>query len=170
VLSGPYRGVAGDLAEPLHAHINQTRAFGAGNQTGRTSRRPVAMGSATLASMSFDHDDLARIHAAHEVDIETQAPDGPIHRVTIWAVVDDGEVLVRSYLGPTARWYVEALANPAVALHVDGRRLTATAIPATDPDTIERASAGFVAKYPPSASATAMATQFLDTTLRLVPA
>ncbi|MBA2720175.1 MAG: nitroreductase family deazaflavin-dependent oxidoreductase [Chloroflexi bacterium] len=119
--------------------------------------------------MSFPDDDLARIHAAQEVDIETQAPDGPAHRVTIWAVVDDNEVLVRSYLGPSARWYREALANPAVALHVDGRRLTATAIPASDPGTIERASAAFVAKYPPSASTTAMATQYLETTLRLEP-
>jgi hypothetical protein len=127
------------------------------------------MGSDTLAMMSFAEDDLARIHAAKEVDIETQAPDGPAHRATIWAVVDDGEVLVRTYRGPTSRWYREALANPAVALHVDGRRLTATAIPATDPDTIERASAAFIAKYRPGASTTAMATQYLDTTLRLEP-
>ena len=127
------------------------------------------MGSATLTVMSFPDDDLGRIHAAKEVDIETQVPDGPAHRVTIWAVVDDNEVLVRSYLGPSARWYREALANPAVALHVDGRRLTATAIPATHPDTIERASAAFLAKYRPSASTTAMATQYLETTLRLEP-
>ncbi|MEA2519816.1 MAG: hypothetical protein QOF49_1896 [Chloroflexota bacterium] len=120
--------------------------------------------------MSFAEADLARIHAAQEVEIETQAPDGPTHRVTIWAVVSDGEVLIRSYRGPTARWYLEAIANPAVALVVDGRRLTATAIGATDPDTIERASAAFVAKYPPGASTTAMATEYLDTTLRLEPA
>jgi hypothetical protein len=119
--------------------------------------------------MSFATDDLRRLAAAHEIDIETQAPDGPIHRTTVWVVVDDDEVFVRTYLGPESRWYREALANPAVAIHVDGRRLAATAIPANDPDTIERVSAGFRAKYRPGASTNAMATQFLDTTLRLEP-
>jgi hypothetical protein len=119
--------------------------------------------------MSFGSEDLARLAAAKEVEIETQAPDGPAHRTIIWVVVDRDETFVRSYLGPDARWYREALANPAVAVHVDGRRLSATAIPATDPDSIERVSAGFRSKYKPGESTTAMATQFLDTTLRLEP-
>ncbi len=119
--------------------------------------------------MSFATQDLERLAAAKEVDIETQAQGGPIHRATVWVVVDSNEVFVRTYPGPTARWYQEAVANPAVALHVDGRRLTATAIPATDPDSIERVSAGFRAKYKASQSTTAMATQYLDTTLRLEP-
>ena len=120
--------------------------------------------------MSFERADLDRLAGVEEVEIETQAPDGPARRTTIWVVVDGDETFIRSYLGPDARWYREALANPAVALHVDGRRLPSTAIPATDPDSIERVSAGFVAKYPPGASTTAMATQYLDTTLRLEPA
>ena len=128
------------------------------------------MGWATLASMSFATDDLARIDAAQEVEIETQAPGGPAHRTIIWAVVDDAEVLIRSYRGATARWYREALANPAVALHVDGRRLPATAIPATDPDAIERTSAGFLAKYAADPATRAMvADDVLATTLRLEP-
>src|ERR1700675_805397 len=89
-------------------------------------------------TMSFASDDLERIAQAIEVELETQAPDGPAHRVVIWIVVDGEDAFIRSYRGPGARWYREALANPAVALHVDGRRLTATAIPATDPDSIER--------------------------------
>jgi hypothetical protein len=120
--------------------------------------------------MSFGTEDLQRLAAAQEVDIETQAPDGPVHRATIWVVVDGDETFIRSYLGPDARWYLEALANPAVAVHVDDRRLPATAIPATDPDSIERVSNGFLAKYRPGESTTAMATQYLDTTLRLEPA
>ena len=119
--------------------------------------------------MSFSAPDLARIAAAKEVEIETQAPEGAAHRTVVWAVVDDDETFIRSYRGSTSRWYREAIANPAVALHVDGRRLPATAIPANDPDSIERVSAAFVAKYPPGASTTAMATQYLDTTLRLEP-
>ena len=120
--------------------------------------------------MSFGTSDLERLAAAEEVEIETQAPAGPAHRTIIWIVVDGADTFVRSYLGPDARWFREAVANPAVAVHVDGRRLSATAIPATDPDSIERVSAGFRAKYPPGQSTTAMSTQYLDTTLRLEPA
>ena len=97
--------------------------------------------------MSFAEDDLARIRAAEEVDIETQAPDGPAHRTTIWIVVDGSDVFVRSVRGAAGRWFREATANPAVALHVDGRRLAATAIPATDPDSIERTTNAVIAKY-----------------------
>jgi hypothetical protein len=120
--------------------------------------------------MSFAHDALRQLAAADEVEIETQAPDGPVHRTIIWVVVDRDEVFIRSFRGATARWYREALANPAVALHVQGTRLTATAIPATDPDSIERVSAALWAKYPNDPATKAMvAPDVLDTTLRLEP-
>jgi hypothetical protein len=120
--------------------------------------------------MSFGREDLQRLAAAEEVEIETQAPDGPVHRTVIWIVVDGTEAFIRSFRGPTARWYREALANPAVAVHVDGRRLPATAIAATDPDSIERVSAGFWAKYPNDPATRAMVgPDNLPTTLRLEP-
>src|SRR5687767_12610824 len=97
--------------------------------------------------MSFSREDLEAIDRAVEVDIETQAPDEDPHRVTIWAVVDDDDVFIRSWKGETARWFQEIQANPAVAIHVDGRRIPATAVPATDPDSIERTSNGFRTKY-----------------------
>src|SRR5688572_18390222 len=80
---------------------------------------------ATLLLMSFSPEDLARIGAAKVVRIETQAPGGAVHRTPIWAVVDDDRVFIRTWKGANSRWYREATANPAVALHVDGRRLTA---------------------------------------------
>ncbi|HET7703939.1 MAG TPA: nitroreductase/quinone reductase family protein [Candidatus Limnocylindrales bacterium] len=120
--------------------------------------------------MSFAHDDLRQLAATEEVEIETQAPNGAAHRTTIWVVVDRDEVFVRSFRGPTARWYREARANPAVAIHVQGRRLSATAIAATDPDSIERVSAALWAKYPNDPATKAMvAPAVLDTTLRLEP-
>jgi hypothetical protein len=97
--------------------------------------------------MSFSEDDLARIGAAEEVEIETQGPDGPVHRTIIWVVVDGDDTFVRSVFGERGRWFREASANSAVALHVDGRRLPATAIPATDPDTIERINGALRVKY-----------------------
>ncbi len=97
--------------------------------------------------MSFDDDDLARIRAAEEIEIETQAPDGPAHRTIIWVVVDGHDTFVRSVMGTRGRWFREATANPAVAIHVAGRRIPATAVPATDPDSMDRINRALTAKY-----------------------
>lgn len=119
----------------------------------------------------FDETDLAALSAADEVRIETSAPDGPVHRTIIWVVVVDGEVLVRSVRGPRGRWYREALANPDVALHVDGRRLPARAILADDAATIEACNAGLREKYRHDpALGSMLRDETLPTTLRLEPA
>jgi hypothetical protein len=97
--------------------------------------------------MSFSDDDLGVLRAAEEVDIETQAPGGPSHRTTIWLVVEGDDVFVRSVRGDQGRWFREANANPAVAIHVDGRRLPATAIPATDPESMDRTTRAVREKY-----------------------
>ncbi len=122
------------------------------------------------AGMSFTPQDLELIDRTREVEIETQPPDGPVHRTVIWAIVDDDQVFVRSWKGESARWYREIQANPAVALHVEGQRFTASAIPATDPDSVQRTSDGFMRKYAGDPGAEAMcAEDILDTTLRLEP-
>jgi len=122
------------------------------------------------AGMSFGLKDLELIDRTVEVEIETQPPDGTPRRTVIWAVVDDGQVFIRSWKGANALWYRELQANPAVALHVEGRRLTASAIPATDPDSVQRTSDGFMRKYAGDPGAKAMcAEEILDTTLRLEP-
>jgi hypothetical protein len=97
--------------------------------------------------MSFAPDDLQRLAAVEEVEIETQAPDGPVHRTITWVLVEGGDVFLRSVRGDRGRWFREAGANPAIAVHVGGRRLAATAIPATDPDSIERIDAALTGKY-----------------------
>jgi hypothetical protein len=121
--------------------------------------------------MTFSAPDLALLERVEEVEIETQPPHGPVHRTIVWTVVDTDQVFIRSYRGPRARWYREAIANPAVAIRADGQRLPATALPATDPDSVERASAGFRRKYAGDPAAAAMVRpEILDTTLRLEPA
>ena len=121
--------------------------------------------------MSFAESDLAAIGAAQEVDIETRSAAGDVHRTIIWIVERDGRVYVRSYHGDRGRWYREALADPEVAIHVDGRRVAARAVPATDGDSVESCSEGLRAKYRPSQSLAAMLVDdVLPTTLRLVPA
>jgi hypothetical protein len=121
--------------------------------------------------MSFEPDDLARIRDADEIEIETQGPDGPTHRTIIWIMVDGDDVFVRSVRGEAGRWYREALANPAMAIHVDGRRLSATAIPATDPDSIDRINRALTAKYTGIEGYDSMfEPAVLSTNLRLEPA
>jgi hypothetical protein len=121
--------------------------------------------------MSFSEEDLASLERAEEVEIETQGPGQAARRAVIWVVVDDGEAFIRTYKGPDSRWYRDAMANPAVAIHVDGRRIPATAIPATDPDSIERTSSGYLRKYARDRATQAMlAPDVLETTLRLEPA
>jgi hypothetical protein len=97
--------------------------------------------------MSFEPDDLALIRAAEEIEIETQAPDGPAHRTIIWIMVEGDDTFVRSVMGSRGRWFREATANPAVAVHVGGQRIAATAIPANDPDSIDRINRALTAKY-----------------------
>ena len=122
--------------------------------------------------MSFSGEDLAALTAAEEIRIETHAPGGEPHRTIIWVVVDDGEVFVRSVNGAPARWYREAKANPAVAIHLGEQRLPATAIPADDPDSIDRVSAALRAKYSRWGGSlqSMLEPHTLPTTLRLEPA
>ncbi len=83
------------------------------------------------------------IDAAREVEIETsRSPGATVHRTTIWAVVDDGEVYVRSWLGETGRWYQEVLANPDAVLHAGGEQFPVRAIHSPDDGSVAHASAG----------------------------
>ncbi|MDP9250803.1 MAG: DUF2255 family protein [Chloroflexota bacterium] len=121
---------------------------------------------------SFDHDLLERLRTIEEVEIETSAPGGGSpHRAIIWVVVDEHDrVLIRSFRGPSGRWYREAIANPEVALHFDAVALAATALPARDPARIAACSHGFLAKYSDQRSTMAMLTpENLPTTLELLP-
>ena len=121
--------------------------------------------------MRFEESDLAAMAAAVEVDIETSSQAGEPHRTIIWIVERDGEVYVRSYRGERGRWYREAVADPDVAIHVDGRRIAARAVAAADPDSVAACSAGLAEKYEGDPSTPAMlADAVLGTTLKLVPA
>ena len=118
--------------------------------------------------MSFSEPDLAALAAAEEIDIETRAADGAVHLTIVWVMVRDGVVYLRSVKGPSGRWYREALADPSVALHVDGRRIAARTVPAMDPASVEACSEGLRDKYKGSYSLAAMLVDsVLPTTLRL---
>lgn len=121
--------------------------------------------------MPFEAATLRRIDAAYEVDIETTRPDGTVRRTTIWAVVEGGEVFVRSVRGERGYWYQAALDRPAdVSLVVDGKRLDVRAVAVSDDRMIERCSDGLSKKYGDDPSlATMLRRGVLATTIRLEP-
>jgi hypothetical protein len=122
----------------------------------------------------FEPDVRLALRTARTVRIETSAtPDAPVHRATIWVVVDEtGRVLVRSWRGARGRWYRELLANPHGELLVGSRRIQFRAGPADDPDRVEACSRGLREKYASSRQSLAgmLLPEVLPTTLELLPA
>jgi hypothetical protein len=123
--------------------------------------------------MSFDRDTLELWARTAEVEIETSRGAGaPVHRTTIWIVVDGDAAYVRSVRGPAGRWYRELVANPSGAVHAAGRRVAVRAGPAADPDTVAAVSAAIQRKYRqrwPGPTASMLRDETLPTTLRLEP-
>lgn len=118
--------------------------------------------------MTFTAEDLAALAAEEEIEIETRAASGAIHRTIIWVAVDGDTVFVRSVNGDRGRWYLEAVSDPDVAVHVDDRRLPARAVPAPDPMSIEACSAALRNKYRTDPALRSMLREHaLPTTLRL---
>jgi hypothetical protein len=120
----------------------------------------------------FDAATLRRIDATREVDIETTRPDGTTRTTTIWAVVDEGDVLVRSWKGDRGYWYQAALDRPdELALMVDGERLPVRAVVADDEASVARCSAGLSRKYRGAGASLSgmLLPRVLPTTLRLEP-
>jgi hypothetical protein len=112
-----------------------------------------------------------RLETVREVDIETRAAaDAPVHRTTIWVVVSDGEVYVRSEYGQKGRWFRELMANPDSVLHVGDEAIPVHAVRADDPESVGRASAAYRAKYGDSSVVEFMTRdEIAPTTVRLEP-
>ena len=124
-----------------------------------------------MTESAFDPGTLERLRGAREVDIESRSAAGEAHRATIWVVVDASDrVLVRSWKGPGARWYREAVAAGSAALVLDGTPLPVRVERATDPARIDSCSQALLAKYGGGATARSMVRdEILDTTLELHP-
>ena len=116
----------------------------------------------------FDTDTLRELRDSREVAIRTEKH--PDTSVTIWVVVADDEVFLRSVRGSKGRWYRDLAAGGPATLEFAGRRLDVQAFPVSDPDAIARASREYLRKYQPSPYAEAMVrVEVLPTTLRLEP-
>jgi hypothetical protein len=117
-------------------------------------------------------DVLAQLRDAQEIQIETRpAPDVPPHRTTIWVVVDDrGRAFIRTYRGPSSRWYREAISNESVGILVDGQRVEVRLEPASDPESVDACSAALQQKYAHASGLRGMLSEEnLPTTLELRP-
>jgi hypothetical protein len=122
----------------------------------------------------FSADVLETLAQTDEVQIEPRSVDGqPVGRVTIWVVVVDGEVYVRSYRGPTGRWYQALLRHPEGVLYAGQRAIPFRAVRVDDPQAIRRVSEAYQHKYErkwPTETAEMLRDEVLPTTLRLEPA
>jgi hypothetical protein len=119
--------------------------------------------------MALSEEQLDLLDQTLEVRIETRADDSE-YKTIIWVVVADGEVYVRSVNGEKGHWYQRTIANPFVALYVDGERLEFRAVHIKDNGTIEAVSEALRGKYPPGGSLDRMTREeVLETTLHLEP-
>jgi hypothetical protein len=117
---------------------------------------------------TFAPETLRELQDQEEVAIRTEKH--PASAVTIWVVVADQEVLVRSVRGGKGRWYRDLAGGGPATLEFNGRRLAVQAVPAADADSIERANREFLAKYRASPYVGSMLrAEVLATTLRLEP-
>jgi hypothetical protein len=118
----------------------------------------------------FDQETLDQLREADEVRVETSTGDA-VHRTIIWVVVDGDDVFIRSVRGPRGRWYRELKASGTGALILGRKRIPIRAVPADDPESIERASRALREKYRPGGSLQSMLRpETLPTTLRIEPA
>jgi hypothetical protein len=124
-----------------------------------------------MTEPAFDAATLERLRDSKEVDIETRSAVAEAHTATIWVVVDASErVLVRSWKGPGARWYREAVAAGNAALALDGTTVPVLVERATDPERIDACSRELLTKYGGGQTARSMVREeILDTTLELHP-
>ena len=123
---------------------------------------------------SFDAETLGILDDVKEVRIETRrGEDAPVHLTTIWVVVADGAVFVRSVRGERGRWYREVVANPTAALHLGDSRIPVLVVPVSDEAAIEAVSEAYREKYgrtSPGSTRAMVQPETLSTTLRLDPA
>ncbi len=116
---------------------------------------------------AFDAGVLDTLRGAAEVGIRTSRNQRP---VTIWIVVVQDAVFVRSVRGPQGKWYLAARADGEATLIIGQQELPVRVTPATDPAAVAAVSQAILAKYATSPYARVMVSdENVPTTLRLDP-
>jgi hypothetical protein len=122
---------------------------------------------------AFEPDRLELLRRAKTVRIETEpARGGAPHSAIIWVVVDPRDrVLIRTYRGPSTRWYREALANGRAVILARRERIDVRVEHTPDPDRIAVCSRLLEEKYAGDPATPLMVRdEVLGTTLELHPA
>ena len=115
---------------------------------------------------TFDADVLDTLRHRKEVGIRTSRTQQ--RPVTIWIVVVDDAVFVRSVRGPQGKWYVAARADGEATLVIDQREFPVRVTPATDAANVTAVSQAILSKYATSPYAKVMVSdEIVPTTLRL---
>jgi hypothetical protein len=118
----------------------------------------------------WNPDELDAIGAAAELSVAPRRPDRALRpSTTIWVVRIGGDLYVRSYRGPSGRWYRAAVRAGAGRIRADGieRDVSFEQTAAVEPARIDDA---YRAKYGRSPYVDAMVSAgAAATTLRLIP-
>ena len=127
-----------------------------------------------MTASPWNPETLAALADAIEVDVTPFAADGsPRASRTIWSIGVGDELYVRSWKGPTAVWFRDAIASHQGSIEVTGgcasQLVTFEEVDAAAPIQKE-ISATFLSKYGRFDEAAAMNEQGpLESTLRLLP-
>lgn len=117
--------------------------------------------------------DLDTIADTDELQISGTRPDGSRSApVTIWAVVVDGQVYVRSVRGEQGGWFKAATATDAGHIDIGGVDRDVSFNSVSDPPLQDRISAAYrnkYARYPRQYVDATLTPQALRATLRLDP-
>jgi hypothetical protein len=118
----------------------------------------------------WNRNELEAIGAAAELSVAPRRPDGALRPfATIWVVRIGGDLYVRSYRGPSGRWYRAAVRAGAGRIRAGGieRDVSFEQADALEPARIDDA---YRAKYGRSPYTNAMLSAgAAATTLRLIP-
>ncbi|HEY7578212.1 MAG TPA: DUF2255 family protein [Acetobacteraceae bacterium] len=115
---------------------------------------------------TFDANVLETLRSRPEVSIRTSR--NPRRPVTIWIVVVDDAVFVRSVQGPRGKWYLAAKADGEATLVIGQQELPVRVTPVTDPVAVDAVSRAILSKYAASPYAKTMVSdETVPTTLRL---
>jgi hypothetical protein len=120
----------------------------------------------------FAPDVLEILGRSDEVQIEPSGEGQASKPVTIWVVVADGQVYVRSYRGEKGRWYQTLLRQPQGVLHVGRVRIPFRAERVADPGNLAKVNEAYQRKYGqkwPKETSEMLLEAVIPTTLRLVP-
>jgi hypothetical protein len=96
---------------------------------------------------TWDKASLQTLRDHEDAHIAFPNPDGTLHQPTwIWVAPGNDEVFVRSYNGPSGRWYNAARERPDGTIQCGGQSWEVTAAE-VDTDELERADQAYLEKY-----------------------